>query len=167
MKIWIEYCEKFNPQQVYDIGANTGIYGLVAKALNPSTEVSFFEPIAKAVEILQLNLEMNRFTANVFSLALSNYDGVGHFSSCFSKGIVENVVILPPKEPFPSFQRLGVFSMATDLASIWVPKSNVELLLKLRKLERPVEYLASRPNSTKVPKTQCVIDLEKYRKLLI
>ena len=50
MKIWIEYCEKFNPQQVYDIGANTGIYGLVAKALNPSTEVSFFEPIAKAVE---------------------------------------------------------------------------------------------------------------------
>lgn len=89
------------------------------------------------------------------------------FSSCFSKGIVENVVILPPKEPFPSFQRLGVFSMATDLASIWVPKSNVELLLKLRKLERPVEYLASRPNSTKVPKTQCVIDLEKYRKLLI
>lgn len=88
-------------------------------------------------------------------------------SSCFSKGVVENVVILPPKEPFPSFQRLGVFSMATDLASIWVPKSNVELLLQLRKLERPIKYLESRPNSTKIPKTQCVIDLEEYRKLLI
>lgn len=88
-------------------------------------------------------------------------------SSCFNKGYVENVFILPPKEPFPSFQRLGVFSMATDLASIWVPKSNVELLLKLRKLERPVEYLEMRPSSSELSKTDCVIDLEEYRKLLI
>lgn len=86
-------------------------------------------------------------------------------SSCFSKGLVENVVILPAKEPFPFFQRLGVLSIATDLASIWVPKSNVELLLKLCKLGRPVEYLENRPNSTQVLETQCVIDLEEYRKL--
>lgn len=87
-------------------------------------------------------------------------------SSCFNKGLVENVVILPPKEPFPSFQRLGVFSMATDLASSWVPKSNVELLLKLRKLDRPVEYLEIRPTSMNILKTECVIDLEEFRELL-
>jgi hypothetical protein len=57
MKVWIEYCEKFKPKHVYDVRANTGIYGLVAKALDPTTQVSFFEPIAKAVEILKINLE--------------------------------------------------------------------------------------------------------------
>jgi hypothetical protein len=87
-------------------------------------------------------------------------------SACFENGDVEKVLILPPKEPFPSFQRLGVFSMATDLASIWVPKSNVELLLKLRKLDRPVEYLEIRPTTSDLVRTECVIDLEEYRKLL-
>ena len=79
MKIWIEYCERFKPKHVYDVGANTRIYGLVAKALDPTTEVSFFEPIAKAIEILRINLGINKYTANVFSFALSNYDGVGNF----------------------------------------------------------------------------------------
>ena len=79
MQIWIEYCQKFNPQNVYDIGANTGIYGLVAKAFNPNSVIHFFEPIPKAVEILQSNLEINNYSANVFNIALSNYDGDGHF----------------------------------------------------------------------------------------
>lgn len=78
MQIWIEYCQKFNPQNVYDIGANTGIYGLVAKAFNPNSVIHFFEPIPKAVEILQSNLEINNYSANVFNIALSNYDGDGH-----------------------------------------------------------------------------------------
>ena len=51
-------------------------------------------------------------------------------SSCLNSGSVNSVLILPPKLPFPSFQRLGVFSMSTDLASEWVPKPNAELLLQ-------------------------------------
>lgn len=79
MKIWLEYCEKHQPKQVYDIGANTGIYGLVARALVPKSHISFFEPIPRAIEILHQNLKLNQFDASVFQLALSNYDGVGHF----------------------------------------------------------------------------------------
>ena len=84
-------------------------------------------------------------------------------SLCYNKGFVKNVVILPPKEPFPSFQRLGVFSMSTDLASPWVPKPNVELLLRERKIDVPVVYLEVRPTFEKVVKTDCAIDLEEFR----
>ena len=87
-------------------------------------------------------------------------------SSCFNEQLVEKILILPPKEPFPSFPRLGVFSMSTDLASPWVPKPNVELLLKERKIDVPVVYLEIRPSSIKVVKTECIIDLEEFRKLL-
>lgn len=87
-------------------------------------------------------------------------------SSCFNERPIEKAVIIPPKEPFPSFPRLGVFSMSTDLASPWVPKPNVELLLRQRKINVPVVYLEIRPSNMKVAKTECVIDLEEFRKLL-
>jgi FkbM family methyltransferase len=79
MQVWIEFCEKFKPREVFDIGANTGIYGLVTLALDSSSHVSFFEPLPKALEILRENLSLNQFDAKVFDVALSNYDGEGHF----------------------------------------------------------------------------------------
>jgi hypothetical protein len=88
-------------------------------------------------------------------------------SLCINEQFVETVLIVPPKLPFPSYKRLGVFSMSTDLASPWVPKANVEVLLKERNIRVPVSYLELRPSTIKVQKTQCVIDLEEFRQLLI
>ena len=88
-------------------------------------------------------------------------------SSCFSSSFLENVLILPPKLPFPSLPRLGVFSTSTDLASSWVPKPNVELLLKLRGVNVSVTYLDVRPPDREVLTASCVIDLEDFRKSLI
>jgi FkbM family methyltransferase len=79
MSVWIEYCQKFKPKVIYDIGANTGIYGLVSLALDTQSRVAFFEPLESATEILRKNLEMNGFKADIFELALSNYDGEGVF----------------------------------------------------------------------------------------
>lgn len=87
-------------------------------------------------------------------------------SSCFDSRSINNIVIIPPKQPFPTLQRLGVFSMSTDLASGWVPKPNVELLLRRINTDVPVEYLATRPLDTKITETECVIDLEEFRELL-
>lgn len=77
MAIVIKYIELFKPKVIYDIGANTGTYGLVAKALNPLSEVYFFEPLASAMSVVKQNLEINDFEGHCFELALSNYDGTG------------------------------------------------------------------------------------------
>lgn len=87
-------------------------------------------------------------------------------SSCLSNRLTEKILIIPPKESFPSFARLGVFSMSTDLASTWVPEPNVQLLLRERKINVPVAYSEVRPPNLDVAKTDCVIDLEEFRKLL-
>jgi FkbM family methyltransferase len=79
MRVWIEFCELFNPLFIADIGANTGIYGLVAKSLNEKSEVSFFEPLESASKIIDENLRLNGYEAKNFKLALSNYDGEGKF----------------------------------------------------------------------------------------
>ena len=79
MRVWIEFCELFNPKYVADIGANTGIYGLVAKALDSNCSVAFFEPLESAHKIISENLSLNDFDAVNLNLALSNYDGEGEF----------------------------------------------------------------------------------------
>ncbi len=88
-------------------------------------------------------------------------------SSCLKGGLLKDVLILPPRIPFPSLPRLGVFSTSTDLASSWVPKPNVELLLKLRDIKASVTYLENRPLDWETLATSCVIDLEDFRKLLV
>ncbi len=88
-------------------------------------------------------------------------------SLCLDSGELKSVFILPPKKPFPSLPRLGVFSMTSDLASSWVPKPNVELLLVLRKIRVPVNYIETRPFNIKTLQTGCIIDLEDFRKSLI
>lgn len=88
-------------------------------------------------------------------------------TACLESGAMKSVIILPPKAPFPSLPRLGVFSMSTDLASDWVPKPNVELLLNERNFSVPVTYLDVRPLKVQAVTTECVIDLEEFRKLLI
>lgn len=87
-------------------------------------------------------------------------------SSCLSSGPLRNVIILPPEKPFPVLPRLGVFSMSTDLASSWVPKPNVELLLQERGIHAPVSYLEIRPLEGEISMQDCIIDLEVFRGIL-
>ena len=62
-----------------DIGANTGIYTLLAAAANPAIKVYSFEPIPSIMNLLKLNVKQNPSLENCISLepiALSNKDGV-------------------------------------------------------------------------------------------
>ena len=60
---------------ILDIGANTGIYGLVAQALNPSAKVFCFEPLPAVYNLLVKNIHKNSFLIRSEMLALSNYSG--------------------------------------------------------------------------------------------
>lgn len=87
-------------------------------------------------------------------------------SSCSASNSFKRVLIIPPELPFPSLPRLGVFSMSTDLASGWVPKPNVELLLRRVSINVPVIYIETRSPNMSVEITDCVIDLEEFRRSL-
>jgi hypothetical protein len=87
-------------------------------------------------------------------------------STCLSNNNLRSVFILPPEEPFPVLPRLGVFSMSTDLASSWVPKPNVELILMEKGISAPVSYLEIRPRKGEISIQDCTIDLEVFRGIL-
>ena len=68
--IWLELCQCSNT--IFDIGANTGIYSLVASALNSDAKVVAFEPSINTFHKLQANNKLNQFQIKTEQLAISN-----------------------------------------------------------------------------------------------
>jgi hypothetical protein len=137
-------------------------YGFKGRALKVGSLLA--ASILSLVAIISVNSHYDQFFGGPYNKKTAFLNA--KIASCLSVRDVKTILILPPKEPFPIFQRLGVFSMSTDLASSWVPKPNVELLLRERKAALAVSYLDVRPVVLKIAETECVIDLEEFRALL-
>jgi FkbM family methyltransferase len=75
IELWTKLCAE--AKVIFDIGANTGLYSLVAKTISPDARVLAFEPIDRVCERLRSNNAINRFDIQVEEMALSNYDGEG------------------------------------------------------------------------------------------
>lgn len=73
LSLWIELVR--NSDVVFDIGANTGIYSLIAKSLNPQTQVFAFEPVKRVFEKLQFNNQLNGYDINCYESAASDSNG--------------------------------------------------------------------------------------------
>ena len=73
IRLWIELCKR--SEVIVDAGANTGIYSLIAKSLDPKTIVYAFEPVKRVYEKLQENNKLNNFNINCYEVALSNNTG--------------------------------------------------------------------------------------------
>lgn len=71
--IWEILCADANV--IVDVGANTGIYSLIAKTLNPSGAVYAFEPVKRTYQCLSKNISANNFNVVLENSALSSIDG--------------------------------------------------------------------------------------------
>ena len=71
--IWQDLCKCSDV--VFDIGANTGVYSLITKCINPNVKVIAFEPSFNTQKNLQRNIELNDFNIIVESIAISNKTG--------------------------------------------------------------------------------------------
>lgn len=66
---------------IVDVGANTGIYSLLAQSVNPNAKILAFEPIKRVYDKLASNIALNQNPSTspirAYSIALSDYDGKG------------------------------------------------------------------------------------------
>lgn len=75
MKLWTDLSK--NSNVIFDIGANTGVYSMVSKAVNSGAEVHAFEPFKAIYQKLDYNAELNNFKIHTNCKAISNYTGDG------------------------------------------------------------------------------------------
>jgi FkbM family methyltransferase len=75
--LWIKLCK--HSDIIFDIGANTGIYALIAKATNPDAAVFAYEPVKRVYEKLNANIQLNNYNIISSDKAVSNNDGKAMF----------------------------------------------------------------------------------------
>jgi FkbM family methyltransferase len=73
LAIWRDLCGKADT--ILDVGANTGVYALVAKTTNPCARVMAFEPVSRIFEKLVTNCALNGYDIECVNAALSDSDG--------------------------------------------------------------------------------------------
>lgn len=73
IQLWIRLSRISNI--IFDIGANTGLFSLISKSVNPSAQVFAFEPIQKVYQKLLLNNQLNRFNISCHPYAVSDFSG--------------------------------------------------------------------------------------------
>ncbi len=62
---------------IVDIGANTGVYALIAQAANPQAQVIAVEPILRVYDKLMENIALNGSRIRAFRAAITDHDGTG------------------------------------------------------------------------------------------
>jgi FkbM family methyltransferase len=73
MSLWMKFCK--NSGIIIDVGANTGVYSLVAQSVNPDATVYAFEPVKTIYEKLCFNNKLNNYSIQCFEAGLSNVNG--------------------------------------------------------------------------------------------
>lgn len=64
-----------NANVIFDIGANTGLYSLISKTINPDADVHCFEPIPKVFDKLKNNVNINKYNIHCIQKAVSDCTG--------------------------------------------------------------------------------------------
>ena len=73
MQNWMNLCK--DAEVIMDIGANTGIYALSAKAINSKAKVYAFEPVNRIFDKLQKNVKLNNFEIQCEKKGVSDKNG--------------------------------------------------------------------------------------------
>ena len=97
LSLWIELCT--SSSTIFDVGANTGIYSLIAKAVRRNSNVFAFEPIPQIYQQLLTNIRLNDYDIGAWNAAASNRDAVqkiffdlgGHtYTASLNRGFNQN-----------------------------------------------------------------------------
>lgn len=73
LRMWITLCREAGC--ILDVGANTGLFSLVAKTVNPSADVHSFEPVPRVFDRLKANIKVNQYDITPHRVGISNFTG--------------------------------------------------------------------------------------------
>jgi FkbM family methyltransferase len=71
--LWMDLCRR--SKTILDIGANTGVYSVLAGTVNPTARILAFEPVKMIFERLVQNININKLKVKTFPMALAESDG--------------------------------------------------------------------------------------------
>jgi len=130
LRLWYELCK--DSETILDVGANTGVYALLAKTTNPRADVYAFEPVERVYAKLVTNVELNGYDVTCMKKAASDADGTAIIydtSSPHTYSVTVNVNRANKPDAFPveiETATLDAFVIEYGLSSVDLIKIDVE-----------------------------------------
>ncbi|MDW7695821.1 FkbM family methyltransferase [Flammeovirgaceae bacterium SG7u.111] len=123
--VWKKICPHVNI--ILDIGANTGVYSLMAKAINPSVNIFAFEPSDLVYNKLTFNNKMNNFDIHCINKGVSNISDSLTFYDV--EGTHQTSASLEPAKlkDLPSFKgKIREYQISTITIDEFIRDNNLE-----------------------------------------
>ena len=127
---WAKLCKRH--RVIFDVGANGGVFSLIAKAVNPSSSVFAFEPMPRVFSQLERNRALNGFDIELVQKAVSNHDGFGNIAEPlddlvgYAGGLDAPDPSIPSREIQVPLVKLSTFAEQKGLDRIDLIKIDVE-----------------------------------------
>lgn len=132
MRLWKDLCEHANV--IFDVGANTGIYSLVAKTTNANAKVYAFEPVERVYRKLDFNIALNNYDITTINKAVSESNGTAIIYDTSEEHIlsvaVNKNISLTPENTFPveiNTITLDTFISTNNIKELQLIKIDVEM----------------------------------------
>lgn len=109
---------------VLDIGANTGVYALLAQAVKPDAHVVAFEPIDDTIKLLKANIRLNDFPIQVEPVALS--DKTGEAEMLFFPEEINYMASLVTDRPPPKGKKTGIRTIRTQRLDDYIEEKGLD-----------------------------------------
>jgi len=122
MKLWIALVK--DAEVIFDVGANTGVYSLVAKALNAQARVYAFEPVERIYKKLEYNNRLNNYDVVCLQSAASNADGTA------------TIYDLPDDNPYSVTINRDFFPPETEVIPTLINTIRLDTFIEKSKLDR-------------------------------
>ncbi|MBM3918554.1 MAG: FkbM family methyltransferase [Sphingomonadales bacterium] len=143
--VWMALCSQSN--YILDVGANTGIYSLLAYAVKPRADICAFEPVPGVLLQLQLNNALNGDPIRLFPIALGPADGEATLYDNLDNHYEASLVADPHGKQRPQNEyKVAVRSIDSlltdgtlsgiDLMKVDVEKFEAQVLAGFKALER-------------------------------
>jgi len=130
LRLWYELCK--DSATILDVGANTGVYALLAKTTNPQANVFAFEPVERVYAKLVANVQLNGYEITCIRKAASNSDGsavIYDTRSVHTYSVTVNTNRFGAPDAFPveiETTTLDTFVQEFGLSSVDLMKIDVE-----------------------------------------
>lgn len=130
LRLWYKLCK--DAGTIIDIGANTGVYALLAATTNPHADVYAFEPVERVYSKLLMNVQLNEYDITCVKKAVSNVDGTAVIydtSRPHTYSVTVNVNRMKQHDAFPvkiETITLDTFVQQRGLSSVDLMKIDVE-----------------------------------------
>jgi FkbM family methyltransferase len=162
--VWAELAKK--SETIFDIGANTGIYSIMAKTYNPSANVFAFEPQPNVYLALLKNNAINKFDIRCERIALSSKSGKASFYNYGNNTFTERNTTAGSLNPNWRKKDQNIIEVQTERISNFCKKEKVKKidLMKIDVETHEYEVLRGYGNLIHKHKPYIILEIQSTRK---